>query len=69
MSHDPPDFLGIPVGFAAPEVVFDGKYGFGTDVWALACTILDMEDVHLFDGRIWDVASELELQIGPFQKK
>lgn len=74
---DPPTFLGIPAGFAAPEVVFDGGFGLGTDIWALICTILATEDVQLFDGSIWNIASELELQIGPlpedyripFQKK
>lgn len=61
----PPDFLGIPEGFAAPEVVFGGKPGFGTDIWALICTFLSLEGVQFFDGTTWDIASELELHLGP----
>ncbi|KAI0480860.1 kinase-like protein [Xylariaceae sp. FL0804] len=36
----PPKTTGIPDTFAAPEILFStGLVGFGSDIWALACTI------------------------------
>ncbi|KAK7960475.1 CMGC kinase [Apiospora saccharicola] len=37
----PPD-LGIPIRYAAPEVVLGGDKGIGTDLWALGCTLMDL---------------------------
>ena len=66
---DPPSFMGIPTGFAAPEVVFKGKPSFGTDIWALICTFLSLEFIPFFGGNVWQVTSDLELHIGPLPEK
>ncbi|KAK8104325.1 kinase-like domain-containing protein [Apiospora kogelbergensis] len=36
-----PRELGIPGSYAAPEIVFGGAKGIGTDIWALAYSILE----------------------------
>ncbi|KAI0479230.1 kinase-like domain-containing protein [Xylariaceae sp. FL0804] len=64
--QEPPSFLGIPDTFAAPEIIFGGEPGFGTDIWALACTIL-----HLYESPPWGgsgpqrLAEWMEIFLGP----
>ncbi|KAI0010245.1 kinase-like protein [Xylariaceae sp. FL0662B] len=39
---NPPDFVGIPNKYAAPEARFRLKPGFSSDVWALACSMMEI---------------------------
>ncbi|KAF7533650.1 hypothetical protein G7Z17_g13478 [Cylindrodendrum hubeiense] len=38
----PPEDLGIPGPYRAPELILDNKMGFGTDLWALGCTLFEI---------------------------
>ncbi|KAI1085452.1 kinase-like domain-containing protein [Whalleya microplaca] len=40
--ESPPDFVGIPNKYAAPEARFRLKPGFSSDVWSLACSIMEI---------------------------
>jgi len=49
-SAPPAEGLGTPYGYLAPEVIFDKKSGFHSDIWALACTIFEIRaGVALFE--------------------
>ncbi|KAK8109152.1 kinase-like domain-containing protein [Apiospora sp. TS-2023a] len=41
-TNPSPHALGIPIRYAAPEVVLSGDKGIGTDMWALGCTLMDL---------------------------
>ena len=37
-----PEDLGIPHHYCPPEYVFDKEIGYGTDLWALGCTLFEI---------------------------
>ncbi|KAH7137337.1 kinase-like domain-containing protein, partial [Dactylonectria estremocensis] len=37
-----PEYLGIPGSYRSPELILDNKMGFGTDLWALGCTLFEI---------------------------
>lgn len=39
---NPPEIIGIPNAYSAPEVRFQFNPGFSGDVWALACTLMEI---------------------------
>lgn len=39
---DPPEDLGIPLDFAAPETLCGSQPGPASDIWALACTLFEI---------------------------
>lgn len=41
-SLDPPKNLGIPVNYAAPEVILDGLGSMEMDLWSLGCAIFEV---------------------------
>ncbi|KAK7937356.1 uncharacterized protein PG986_014224 [Apiospora aurea] len=41
-SNPDPSDLGIPIRYAAPEILVGGDKSIGTDLWALGCTLLDL---------------------------
>jgi serine/threonine protein kinase len=38
----PPDDLGIPGPYRSPELILDKKAGFGSDIWALGCSLFEI---------------------------
>ncbi|KAL6865650.1 hypothetical protein ACO1O0_001745 [Amphichorda felina] len=38
----PPEDLGIPAPYRAPELILDKTAGIGSDLWALACTLFEL---------------------------
>ncbi|RYP08826.1 hypothetical protein DL764_001623 [Monosporascus ibericus] len=62
--------IGMPCGYAAPEVLFFGpkaSAGIPTDVWALAITICDLECMPMMLGSsVQIVFRALESLLGPF---
>ncbi|ETS81801.1 hypothetical protein PFICI_06803 [Pestalotiopsis fici W106-1] len=38
---DPEKTTGIPLEYAAPEILLPGKAGLGSDIWSLACTLYE----------------------------
>lgn len=56
----PPESLGIPLGYRAPKLFFDGKCGIAPDLWALACTIYELRSKRvLFEN--WDNEDDMVL--------
>ncbi|KAG4432460.1 hypothetical protein IFR05_012050 [Cadophora sp. M221] len=41
ISH-PPDDLGLPGPYRSPELIVDKNAGFGSDIWALGCTLFEI---------------------------
>ncbi|KAH7133697.1 kinase-like domain-containing protein [Dactylonectria macrodidyma] len=37
-----PEYLGIPGPYRSPELMLDNSMGFGTDLWALGCTLFEI---------------------------
>ncbi|KAL4875846.1 kinase-like domain-containing protein [Aspergillus karnatakaensis] len=46
VSSPPEDGTRIPFEYAAPELYFEGKCGFSSDMWALACTLVEIRTGH-----------------------
>ncbi|KAI0476368.1 kinase-like protein [Xylariaceae sp. FL0804] len=60
--------LGIPWEYAAPEVVFEGQPGPGTDIWSLAVTLLQtVKESGLINSEpeFWEYARSIEQLFGP----
>lgn len=38
----PPDDLGIPGSYCSPELILENAAGFGSDLWALGCTLFEI---------------------------
>ncbi|KAK9775355.1 putative EKC/KEOPS complex subunit BUD32 [Seiridium cardinale] len=68
-AKSPRDTTGIPTPYAAPEILLPetSVLGFGTDVWALACTIYEVwEGDPIFAmNRLSEVVHSLEFFLGP----
>ncbi|KAK8057199.1 protein kinase [Apiospora saccharicola] len=64
-----PGDMGIPGDYAAPEIVLGGPKGTGTDIWALARTIMDFRTrtMFSFSGDTSRNVREMELVAGPCQ--
>lgn len=64
-----PDFLGIPLKYAAPEVLFtlDSAFGMATDIWSLGMSILQLRhDEYMFEGfDPLQAVKGLERSLGP----
>ena len=41
-AAQPPEELGTPGPYRSPELILDNKAGFGSDIWALACTLFEI---------------------------
>lgn len=39
---NPPEDLGIPMGYLPPETIIDNTMGIASDLWALACTLFEI---------------------------
>jgi serine/threonine protein kinase len=39
---EPPDDLGIPGPYRSPGLILDKEAGFGSDIWALGCTLFEI---------------------------
>ncbi|KAL3476675.1 kinase-like protein [Aspergillus californicus] len=67
---NPPGDLGIPLPYTAPEVVFDKKCGPPSDIWALACTLLEIRTgsplFSLFDDDKDEYLFNVVQTFGPF---
>ena len=74
LASNPPNHLRTPHPFSAPEILLLGVPGFGSDVWALACTIWDLRtDTHLFyRDHSWNTFRHavwsIEYFLGPLQE-
>ncbi len=42
MVNNLPEDLGIPQQYCSPEYIFDKEIGYGTDLWALGCTLFEI---------------------------
>jgi serine/threonine protein kinase len=57
---NPPEELGIPESYRAPELLLENTPGFGCDLWALGCTLFEIRTGRkLFDMFDDDVDSHL----------
>lgn len=65
----PPKELGIPRIYGSPELLLDKTAGFGSDLWALGCTIFQIRTgrklFNLFDQEIDDLLYSMVLLRGP----
>ena len=61
-----PKALSIPRAYAAPEAAFDvpGRFGKGTDVWALACTLMEVRRGEPLGGSAEDIVRNTEWLVG-----
>ena len=41
-AAQPPEELGTPGPYRSPELILDNQAGFGSDIWALACTLFEI---------------------------
>lgn len=71
LIDDPNERCGIPFEYAAPEILFGGRPGTGSDIWSLACTLYEIRSDRSFfgsgmlEGEMFDMVAELELPLGP----
>ncbi|KAI0148390.1 kinase-like domain-containing protein [Xylariaceae sp. FL1272] len=64
---NPPEYLGIPIQYAAPEARFAHSPGFSIDIWALCCTIIELRlNRTLFGLKEPSWVAQLEVLLGPF---
>lgn len=42
ITNPPPDGVETPMGYCAPELIFDNKASIWSDIWALGCTIFEI---------------------------
>lgn len=42
IASDPPEELGTPGPYRSPELILDQKAGYGSDLWALGCSIFEI---------------------------
>ncbi|KAI0409245.1 kinase-like domain-containing protein [Xylaria palmicola] len=68
---DPSHGTGIPMLYAAPEIIFRQAAGTGVDIWSLACTVFEIRTgEQLFPGDFFgpnerSVVHDIEIAIGP----
>lgn len=64
-----PEYLGIPLKYAAPEVILNPYFGFffATDVWSLGASILEIRHNEQFvlDFTLGDAVGSMEENLGP----
>lgn len=69
VSNLPPD-LGIPPIYHSPEYTLEKKIGFGTDIWALGCTLFEIRTgkplFDSFDNDMDDILWTMALVLGKF---
>lgn len=70
LASEPPEETGIPPYYGAPETFIDkcGDLGFGSDLWALGCTICQVRvgNEPFFDvGDVWHLMKHWENLNGP----
>ena len=41
-ASQPPEALGIPGPYRSPELILEQKAGYGSDLWALGCTLFEI---------------------------
>ncbi|KAK9784230.1 putative Protein kinase domain-containing protein [Seiridium cardinale] len=61
----PPKTLGIPREYAAPEVLFDDVPGYGTDIWSLAISLMEVRTGGGLYGDIQTAIWHMEQFAGP----
>ncbi|KAI0870915.1 kinase-like protein [Hypoxylon argillaceum] len=66
LSSDPPRHFGIPMSYAAPEVLFDkGRPGLVADIWSLGITLLQLRlDDFDYDDP-YPIIRKMERFVGP----
>lgn len=69
---DPEKTTGIPLDYAAPEIVLPGRAGLGSDIWSLACTLYEVRTGKALLGsdeaggaRVGALVHEFEALLGP----
>ena len=72
--HDPPEFLGTPPSFVAPETWFEMAADKNTDLWALGCTLYTLRSgltlVQLYwGGTPLEAVSEIASFLGPLPER
>ncbi|KAI0381450.1 kinase-like domain-containing protein [Hypomontagnella monticulosa] len=63
--HDTPIKSAIPEAYAAPELLFEGNPTLSSDIWSLACSILQVQTGTHFDGGVDGAVRYMELLLGP----
>ncbi|KAI0595121.1 kinase-like protein [Biscogniauxia sp. FL1348] len=64
-SANPPERLGIPSEYAAPEIIFHGKPSSASDIWSLGCTLLEVRLGSRLPGGLNAVIRRMERYLGP----
>ncbi|KAI1739478.1 kinase-like protein [Xylaria scruposa] len=65
-ESQPPESLGIPKVYAAPEVIYGGvPAGIGSDIWSLAYTIMGIRTGMPLEPSVWGPLSRMERFAGP----
>jgi serine/threonine protein kinase len=66
--ENPPQFLGIPASYAAPEVLLrTGQYSAAVDLWSLACCIFELRtSLKLFWALVYPISDVLRRQVELF---
>ncbi|KAL8782330.1 MAG: hypothetical protein Q9195_009655 [Heterodermia aff. obscurata] len=72
--HDPPEFLGTPPSFVAPETWFEMAADQKTDLWALGCTLYTLRSgltlVQLYwGGTPLEAVGEIATFLGPLPER
>lgn len=70
LANNAPKSTGIPGPYCPPEGWIEdcGTFGFGSDLWALGCSIFEVRnsgEPFLYDGSLWSMLSHWEDLNGP----
>ena len=73
-ADDPPEDLGTPPSFTAPEAWFEMAAGKGTDLWALGCTLYTIRSGITLIQLVWggtpvEVIGEICEFLGPLPER
>ncbi|CAJ2509128.1 Uu.00g141540.m01.CDS01 [Anthostomella pinea] len=67
---DPPEHTtGIPLSYSAPELSFRGRPSASSEVWSLACSILEIHAGLRFGDDVYQTITSMELFLGPLPEQ